>query len=65
MNELEESIVSILKEFGGESSIFLITNPESPWGKLADADTLTAAVKSLHAQGVVVFNEADESVTVA
>ena len=65
MNDLENNILSILRDFGGESSLFLITNPESPWGKLSDAGSLTEAVKSLNAKGLVVHNPADDTVTVA
>lgn len=53
MNDLEKSVLSILKEFGGEASMFLITNPDTPWGKLGDAGALEGAVKSLAGQGMV------------
>jgi histidinol-phosphate/aromatic aminotransferase/cobyric acid decarboxylase-like protein len=65
MSELEQAIVSILKDFGGEASLFLITNPDSPWGKLADASTLTEAVKSLDAQGVVKYDAGNDTVVAA
>ncbi len=65
MTDLEASVLSILKDFGGESSAFLITNPDSPWGKLGDADTLMAAIKSLKDQGAINYNEADDIVSVA
>jgi histidinol-phosphate/aromatic aminotransferase/cobyric acid decarboxylase-like protein len=54
-----------LKDFGGESSMFLITNPSSPWGGLGDAGALDAAVKSLASQGVVVYDAENDVVKVA
>lgn len=65
MNDLENNVLSILRDFGGESSVFLITNPDSPWGKLSDSNSLLEAVKSLNAKGLVVHNPADDSVTIA
>lgn len=65
MNELESKILAILKDFGGESSMFLITNPSSPWGGLGDAGALGAAVKSLASQGVVVYDAENDVVKVA
>jgi len=65
MNDLENNVLSILRDFGGESSLFLITNPDSPWGKLSDPNSLTEAVKSLNSKGLVVHNPADDTVTVA
>lgn len=64
MNELESKVVSILKDFGGESSMFLITNPSSPWGGLGSADALSAAVKSLASQGVVVCDAENDVVKI-
>ncbi len=64
MNELESKVVSILKDFGGESSMFLITNPSSPWGGLGSTDTLAAAVKSLASQGVVVYDAENDVVKI-
>jgi hypothetical protein len=46
MSDLESKVLGILKDFGGESSMFLITNPSSPWGSLGDAGALTAAVNA-------------------
>ncbi len=65
MSELEESMLSLLRDFGGESSAYLMTNPEGPWGKLGDTDTLMAAIKSLHDQGTVVYDAGSDVVAVA
>lgn len=64
MSDVETKLLEILNQFGGEASLFLITNPASPWAALGDASTLEAAVKSLAAQGVLSFNEGDGSVKV-
>lgn len=65
MSDLESKVLAILKDFGGESSMFLITNPSSPWGSLGDAGALTAAVNSLAAQGAVVVDAANDVVKVS
>jgi histidinol-phosphate/aromatic aminotransferase/cobyric acid decarboxylase-like protein len=62
MSDLESKVLGILKDFGGESSMFLITNPSSPWGSLGDAAALTAAVNSLAAQGAVSIDAANDVV---
>lgn len=53
MSDIADDVLKILNDFGGESSMFLITNPESPWGKLGDEGALKAAVDSLVAAGKV------------
>ncbi|MEY3219458.1 MAG: hypothetical protein RIT27_815 [Pseudomonadota bacterium] len=65
MSDLESKVLAILKDFGGESSMFLITNPSSPWGGLGDAAALTAAVNSLVAQGAVAHDAANDVVKVS
>ncbi len=64
MSDLESKVLGILKDFGGESSMFLITNPSSPWGALGDSAALTAAVNSLAAQGAVVLDAANDVVKI-
>jgi len=64
MSDIDTQVLDILKEFGGESSMFLITNPDSPWGKLGDADSLKAAVESLVAQGTVEYDAGSDVVKV-
>jgi len=65
MSELEEAMLSRLRDFGGESSAYLMTNPEGPWGELGDTDTLMAAIKSLHDQGAVVYDAGSDVVAIA
>jgi hypothetical protein len=65
MTDIEESMLSILRDFGGESSSFLMTNPDGPWGKLGDADTLKATMKSLQDQGAVAYDADNDVVKVA
>jgi hypothetical protein len=64
MSDLESKVLGILKDFGGESSMFLITNPSSPWGTLGDATALTAAVHSLASQGAVIHDAANDVVKI-
>lgn len=64
MTDLEEAVLAKLRDFGGESSAFLMTNPDGPWGELGDSDTLLGAIKSLHAQGVLVYDADKDVVTV-
>jgi hypothetical protein len=65
MTDIEESMLSILRDFGGESSSFLMTNPEGPWGKLGDENTLKATMKSLQDQGAISYDEGNDVVKVA
>jgi hypothetical protein len=62
MSDIEAKLLEILNQFGGEASMFLITNPDSPWAALGDAGALEAAVKSLAAQGALTYDEGDGSV---
>jgi len=64
MSELETQVLGILKDFGGEASMFLITNPDTPWGKLADAAALKGAVGALASQGVVQYDAGADVVKV-
>ncbi len=64
MSDIDTQVLDILKEFGGESSMFLITNPDSPWGKLGDSATLKAAVESLVAQGAVEYDAGSDVVKI-
>ncbi len=64
MSDIETQVLDILKEFGGESSMFLITNPDSPWGKLGDEGALKAAVESLVSQGAVEHDAGSDVVKV-
>ncbi len=63
MSDVEQAVLSKLKELGGESSAFLITNAEGPWGDIGDPDARMAAIKSLDAQGAVKFDAGNEVVT--
>ncbi|RKZ51662.1 MAG: hypothetical protein DRR16_01465 [Candidatus Parabeggiatoa sp. nov. 3] len=65
MTDIEESMLSILRDFGGESSAFLMTNADGPWGKLGDSDTLKATMKSLQDQGAVTYDADNDVVKVA
>lgn len=65
MTELEESLLSMLRDLGGESSAFLITKADGPWGEMGDPDARMAAVKSLDAQGTVVYDADKDIVTAA
>ncbi len=64
MSDVEAQVLDILKQFGGESSMFLITNPDSPWGKLGNAAALKAAVEALIAQGAVEHDAGNDVVKV-
>jgi hypothetical protein len=63
MSDIEEAVLSILRDFGGESSVFLITNADGPYAHLGDADTLLEVIKALHSQGIVAYD--GDTVTVA
>jgi hypothetical protein len=65
MTDLEKTVLSRLRDFGGESSAFLMTNPDGPWGELGNSDTLLETIKSLHAQGTVVHDADKGVVTIA
>jgi hypothetical protein len=65
MTELEESLLAKLQELGGESSTFLITKADGPWGEMGDPDARMAAVNSLHDQGAVVYDTDKDIVTAA
>jgi|GEM_PF-1135991 len=64
MTDQEKELLSLLKQFGGESSVFLITNPESPWGHIADPDARTEMIQSLAGQGFLTHDTSDDIVTI-
>jgi len=64
MNDTEEAILSVLRDFGGESSAFLMTNPDGPCGHLGDSDTLLNTIKSLHDQGALVYDTGNDVITI-
>ncbi len=65
MSDIANGVLQILQDFGGESSMFLITNPDSPWAKLGGADALKAAVHDLVAQGKVQYDAGNDVVKAA
>ena len=65
MTDLESKVLQILKDFGGESSMFLITNPQSPWAALGDEAALKAAVDALIAAGAVTYDAGSDVVKAA
>ena len=65
MTDVESKVLQILKDFGGESSMFLITNPQSPWAVVGNAAALKAAVESLVAQGAVTYDAGNDVVKAA
>jgi len=62
MSDITEDVLKILNDFGGESSMFLITNPDSPWAKLGDSAALKSAVEALASAGKVAYNAGSDVV---